>query len=203
MQTPTQLACAACDHLFVCPALDAHESAHCPHCGHHVTTWNPHAVRHSLALAFSALVLLLCATAYPFLGFAASGQVASMTLLDSALALFSYGAPVLAGIVFALILAGPLCLLACLIALLCAIHWQISSPLLPRLGRWLGYLNSWNMVEVFLIGTLVSLVKISSMATIHLGFAFWAFVGFTLCTVAAVATLDRVQLWRAIARLQS
>ncbi len=124
-----------------------------------------------------------------------------MTLLDSALSLFAFGQPMLAGVVFVLILAGPLCLLACCITLLMALQWQWRSPHLPRLARWLGYLNSWNMVEVFLIGTLVSLVKISSMATIQLGFAFWAFVGFTLCTVASVAMLDRVQLWQAIRRL--
>ena len=195
------LACPACDHLFDCPVLQPLEAAHCPRCDHHLTTHNPHAVNHALALAMSGLLLLLCATAYPFLGFAASGQVASMTLLDSAVSLFAFGQPMLAGIVFVLILAGPVCLLACLILLLVALHWQIRSPHLPGVARWLTFLNSWNMVEVFLIGTLVSLVKISSMATVHLGFAFWAFVGFTLCTVASVATIDRVQLWRAIARL--
>jgi len=53
------------------------------------------------------------------------------------------------------------------------------------------------MVEVFLIGALVSVVKISSMASIQLGFAFWAFIGFTLCTIASVAMVDRVRMWRA------
>ena len=81
MTTAAKLACPACDHLFECPTLHAHQAAHCPHCDHHITTYNPHALNHALALALSALLLLLCATAYPFLGFAASGQVASMTLL--------------------------------------------------------------------------------------------------------------------------
>ena len=47
----------------------------------------------------------------------------------------------------------------------------VKPNMQPRLVH---FLHSWNMVEVFLIGTLVSVVKISSMATIALGYAFWA-----------------------------
>lgn len=194
-------ACRTCDLLFELPELAWHEAAHCPRCDHHVTTERPRHIEHALALAFSGLLLLLCSTAYPFLGFATSGQVESMTLLDSATSLFAYDQKLLGVIVFALIFAGPVLLLLWLIVLLLLLHNQLAFPGLPYIARLVHFLHSWNMVEVFLIGTLVSVVKISSMANIQLGFAFWAFIGFTLCTIASVAMVDRVRMWKDIGEL--
>ncbi len=191
-------ACQICDLLFELPDLKFHQAAHCPRCDHHVTTARPRHTEQALALAFSGLLLLLCATAYPFLGFSTSGQVESMTLLDSATALFTHDQPLLGIIVFILIFAGPVLLLVWLIVLLLLLHYQKPLPWLPYIARWVHFLHSWNMVEVFLIGALVSAVKISSMASVQLGFAFWAFIGFTLCTIASVAMVDRVRMWRDI-----
>jgi paraquat-inducible protein A len=54
------------------------------------------------------------------------------------------------------------------------------------------------MVEVFVIGVIVSLVKIHHMATVVVGLSFWAYVGFSLCFAATMASLDRLQVWREI-----
>ena len=194
-------ACRTCDLLFELPPLSWHEAAYCPRCDCHVTTERPRHIEQALALACSALLLLFCSTAYPFLGFATAGQVESMTLLDSATSLFAYDQKLLGAIVFALIFAGPVLLLLWLIALLLVLHYRLPLPALPYIARLVHFLHSWNMVEVFLIGTLVSVVKISSMASIQLGFAFWAFIGFTLCTIASVAMVDRVRMWKDIGEL--
>ena len=196
-------ACQICDLLFELPELEYHEAAYCPRCNHHITTERPRHIEQALALAFSGLLLLLCSTAYPFLGFATSGQVETMTLLDSATSLFAYDQPLLGIIVFVLIFAGPVLLLFWLIVLLLLLRFQLPLPWLPYIARWVHFLHHWNMVEVFLIGALVSVVKISSMASIQLGFAFWAFIGFTLCTISSVAMVDRVRMWKDIDRLMN
>jgi paraquat-inducible protein A len=54
------------------------------------------------------------------------------------------------------------------------------------------------MVEVFVIGVLVSLVKIGAMATVILGISFWSYVGFAICFTATLSSLDRFQMWREI-----
>jgi paraquat-inducible protein A len=59
-------------------------------------------------------------------------------------------------------------------------------------------LSPWSMVEVFVIGVLVSLVKIAAMATVILGVSFWAYVGFAVCFTATLSNLDRLQMWREI-----
>jgi paraquat-inducible protein A len=57
------------------------------------------------------------------------------------------------------------------------------------------------MVEVFLIGVIVSLVKIAAMATVVLGISFWAYVAFTICFTLALSNLDRYQCWHLIEQL--
>ncbi len=196
------VACPVCDTLFHLPSLAPLQTAHCPRCEHKISKHRPRSMDHALALAVSAVLLLLCSTAYPFLGFAASGQIATMTLLDSAMSLYGYGQPVLGAIVFVLVFAAPCALLMLLVLLLVLIRYERGVVLLPWLARMMQALNSWNMVEVFMIGVLVSLAKISSMASVQLGYAFWAFIGFTLCTLAGVSVLDRVELWQRIRLLQ-
>ncbi len=198
-----QHACHRCDYLFSLPSLVDHQSAYCPRCAQHLTTYRANNVQLALALSTSGLLLLLCATAYPFLGFAKAGQMTTMTLLDSATSLFAFDQPVLGSIVFVFILFAPGALLALLTLLLTMLHYELRHPRLPQLARLVRFLSSWNMVEVFLIGVLVSVAKISSMASIQIGFAFWAFIGFTLCIIASVSLLDEVQMWRAISRLLS
>ena len=53
----------------------------------------------------------------------------------------------------------------------------------------------WNMVEVFLLGVLVSLLKLGSLAKLTLGTSFWAFVGLIICLTAALACIDHRELW--------
>ena len=56
------------------------------------------------------------------------------------------------------------------------------------------------MVEVFVIGVIVSLVKLASLATVVLGISFWAYVGFSICLTAAMTSLDRAYVWDEIER---
>jgi paraquat-inducible protein A len=54
------------------------------------------------------------------------------------------------------------------------------------------------MVEVFMLGVLVSLVKLAHLATIHAGTALWAF-GALMMTFAAVAmSFDPRAVWSRI-----
>ena len=73
-----------------------------------------------------------------------------------------------------------------------------SVPWLVPAGRFLFWLSPWSMAEVFIIGVLVSLVKIAAMASVVVGLSFWAYVGFAVCFTASLSSLDRLQMWREI-----
>ena len=64
-----------------------------------------------------------------------------------------------------------------------------------RVFRYLNVLAPWGMVEVFMLGVLVSIVKLAKMATIVPGPAVWALVGLMFVLAAASAALDPHEVW--------
>ncbi|MBA3652114.1 MAG: paraquat-inducible protein A, partial [Chthoniobacterales bacterium] len=58
----------------------------------------------------------------------------------------------------------------------------------------------WNMAEVFLVGVLVSLLKLGKLASLTVGISFWAFIALIFCLTAALASIHPRELW---ARLEA
>jgi paraquat-inducible protein A len=152
----------------------------------------------SLAFALAASALLAAACAFPFLSMKAGGLENAMTLPESALELYRNGRELLALLVLAFIMLVPALLLGALLALLVPLVRGRSAPWLVPAGRLVFALGPWSMVEVFVIGVIVSLVKLGAMATIVLGISFWSYAAFAVCLIAALSSLDRAYLWDAI-----
>jgi paraquat-inducible protein A len=63
------------------------------------------------------------------------------------------------------------------------------------LARWVHRARRWNMAEVFLVGVLVSLMKLGTLATLSIGTSFWAYVALIICLTAAIASIHPRELW--------
>ena len=62
-------------------------------------------------------------------------------------------------------------------------------------AKLLNRAEPWNMIEVFLVGVLVSLLKLEKLAEVHFGAGFWAFGAVMICMAAAISGIDRNELW--------
>ncbi|WP_085759331.1 paraquat-inducible protein A [Oceanicoccus sagamiensis] len=195
------VACPSCDLLADTSHLKHGETANCARCDHFLCQYKDDGIARSLSYSLSALVLLALACSFPFLSFKASGLESVMTLPQTALRLYDYGMTELSILVAAFILVIPLVILLLLLAICIPLYNNTPNPMLVKTGRMVFTLQHWAMAEVFLIGVIVSLVKIASMATVVLGISFWAYAGFTICFTLALSNLDRVQCWNAIEHL--
>jgi len=196
-------ACHECDLLITIEDLVEGGRASCPRCGHVIATNSPDGMTRSLAWALSAVLLLVASNLFPFLSLKASGLEQVMTLPGSAWALYEDGYWTVALLVMGPIVGIPSLILAAVIAILIPLRQgRRASHLIPA-ARLTFFLNPWSMVEVFVIGVLVSLVKIGAMATVVLGISFWSYVAFALCFIAMFANLDPMILWRRIEAVQS
>jgi paraquat-inducible protein A len=182
-------------------ALEPGNRASCPRCDHLLTTNTADGLTRSLAFALAAAMLLAMSMAFPFLSLQASGLEQVMTLPGSAYELYQDGYLSIAILVMGPIIGVPALMITTLVALLIPIRRGRPAPWLVPAGRFLFMLSPWSMVEVFVIGVLVSLVKIGAMATVFLGIAFWAYVAFAVCFTATLTNLDRVELWERIEEL--
>ena len=71
----------------------------------------------------------------------------------------------------------------------------IPARVVNALVRAMQQMYPWSMVEVFLLGVLVAIVKLSSMASIIAGPALWAWMGTTI-TLTVVLTFRLRRLIR-------
>ena len=196
------IACHGCDLLVDVADMENGSRAYCPRCGHFLTRYRDDMMSRVLAYSIAALILLAVSLSYPFLSFASSGLESVMTLGAAPGSLWDYGMHALALMVAAFIIVIP--------AFMMILMLSISIPaLMGKPAPWLGAstklvfeLESWAMVEVFIIGVIVSLVKIAAMADVVLGLAFWAYAAFTICFTLAMVTLDRYQSWEIIEALE-
>ncbi len=191
------MACHECDLLVSYPKLIAGSEVICPRCDHMMTKSPQNAANRMLAFAFSGLIFLLMSGFYPFLSFSASGQGRVVTLLQSLDVLVDEKQIILALMIMLVILVIPALFLMGVLYVIGSLKLQGSLP--PYGSQILGFilaLAPWSMVEIFLIGTLVSLVKISSLATVTLGMSFWAYILFTMLMISVLLHLDKVQIWQ-------
>ena len=199
--TASHMVCHECDLLVDLPALAAGQKAYCPRCGYLLTANRPNAQQTVFAASVAALLFLLLANAFPFLGFSASGQERTVTLLESVAILITEDLPSLAAIVFASIIAIPAAFLIGLIYVSSSLAIRRLLPGTRTVLRWVILMLPWSMAEIFIIGILVSFIKIVSLADVALGLSFWAYVFFSVSMVVATLNLDKREVWRNIRAL--
>jgi paraquat-inducible protein A len=202
MPSVQRSACPECDLMIAIDPLERGQRARCPRCYHLLSAPDPGALTRGLAFALAAIVLLVMANAFPFLELRSNGVERVMTIPLAGLELMRDGQEILAMFVLGPIVIIPALMLVAMVALLVPLRQGIAVAWLIPTGRLLFALNPWSMVEVFIIGVIVSLVKIAAMATVITGISFWAYIGFAICFTGAVANLDRYQVWREIEACQ-
>jgi len=195
------IACHGCDLLVNVAGLPDGGRAACPRCGHFLTRLRRDGVSRALAYAVTASVCLVIANSFSFLSMAAAGLESSMTLPQTAWALYDYGMWDLAILVAGFIVFVPAMLLGLVLAICIPLSLGRAAPWLTTAARLLYSVQEWSMVEVFLIGVVVSLVKLAQMAEVELGLSFWAYAAFSLSFTLALTTMDRFQCWEEIEQL--
>lgn len=175
--------------------LQPRQNAYCPRCDFRLAASRPDVEERLLAYSLSALIFLVLANLFPFLTLSASGLEQTVTLLGCIEVLFSASHHLLAVFVFASVVVVPALLLCCIAYVAASIHGQRELYGARVLLRWSMSIAPWNMAEIFLIGILVSLIKIVSMAKIELGLSFWAYVLFTIAMAMVSINLDRREVW--------
>ncbi len=198
-----RVACHECDLLVRIDSRAMHARARCPRCGHTLAVYTPDGPTRTLAFSLAAALLLVFSNSFPFLSLEASGIEQVMTLPRSAWALYLDGYWTIAMLVMLPIVGIPALMVGAMIALTVQLRRGEPAGWLVPTARFLFFLNPWSMVEVFVIGVMVSLIKIGHMAHVVLGIAFWSYVAFALCFIAAISNLDRMHLWRRIEEIQS
>ena len=190
--------CHECDLLLALPPLKTGEKAICPRCNNTLVRRQAGAAERSLALAIATLIMLGLSLSFPFLGFSLQGFSNGIELSETVSSLVGFHQSLVALIILLTVLVLPLLYLSALSWLCVGIIRGQPLPKSPLLARTLNYVTPWMMADVFVIGTLVSTIKIVGMAEVELGLSFWTVCGYALLLLFTTQSVDRDWLWQAL-----
>ncbi|MFS1289031.1 paraquat-inducible protein A [Pseudomonas piscis] len=192
------VACHECDLLMRKPTLAHGEKAQCPRCGYELYAHRHNVVQRSLALVIAALLLYVPANFLPIMQLDLMGQSSNDTVWSGVLGLFDTGMQGVAVVVFLCSMGIPLLKLICQLLVLLSIHWCIGRRYGLLLYRIYHHLRDWGMLEVYLMGVLVAIVKLADMASITVGLGLVCFIALLLIQVWLEVVMSPHQVWQAL-----
>jgi len=152
-------------------------------------------LRRVLALQWTALILWFIANMLPFLSLVVQGHEQVTTLMGASLTLYQEGMGWLAFVVALTTVVGPALLILSSLYLLLGIRSKRMLPGARKLLAWISHLRPWAMLDVFLLGVIVSFVKLVDLADVVIGPSFYAFIALMLVSAAAMSAFEPRLLW--------
>jgi paraquat-inducible protein A len=195
MPTDALIACPECDLLQRETALPPGGIARCGRCGAQLYRNHPDSLDRSLACTLGADVFMALANTLPIVGLKAGGDQVQTTLWGAVRALYAQDMWLVAGLVLLTTIVAPLTELAAMTYLLVPLKFNRIPRSMPQAFRALNLVRAWSLVEVFMLGMLVALVKLAHIASVIPGVALWSFGALMLLLAAARAAFDPHALW--------
>lgn len=172
----------------------------CPRCNAVLRTGRHAAIDHLLALSLAVPPLMIVGLTASFLTLSGGGLHRDASVLDAALAVGDGDAWALALAVGVMIIALPVIRAAALTYVLLPV--RLGRPPARHAARAFRLsitLRPWAMAEIFLIGVAVALVKVTGLASVSLGPAFWSYVLLGAVALMEDAALCQRSVWDLIA----
>jgi paraquat-inducible protein A len=192
------IACHECDLLMHHPHVGEEQKASCPRCGYELVVHRAQMQRRALALVLTALLLFIPANFLPIMSLNLLGQNAVDTVWSGVVGLYHSNMEIVAVVVFLCSMLIPLVKLLCQLLVLLSLPFPRWRPLGTQLYRAYHHLREWGMLEVYLFGILVSIVKLIDLADLHLGVGMACFIALMLAQVWLEVTMSPHQVWDAL-----
>lgn len=193
------MACHECDLIQRVRPSDQPAKFRCHRCNAVLVDHKVAGLDRPIALYLTAAIFFVLANGFPFLALKYEGMVQETTLISGIIELYRQGMPGLALLVGLTTIGVPA-------VELLGMLWVLLQLLLNRPPRYVSVvfrtilrLQTWSMLEVFMLAILVAVVKLADMATIIPGIGVYCFGVLIFILAAAAACLDRQRIWNRLA----
>jgi paraquat-inducible protein A len=191
---PQLIMCDNCDCVYRRIALAGGERARCECCGTILYSADRLKINQWLALTAAAAIVFLLANAYPVIRISLKGLHNEATLWQSVAALAHGEAAPIAMVAALTVIVVPLLQIVLLGWVLLFAWRERRAPAVVTALKVLTALRPWSMLEVFLLGVLVAIVKLSSYLTVVIGVGVWATAASTVL-ITIIASREIHWLW--------
>lgn len=189
------IVCHECDLLQREVELVAGGSAKCMRCGALLYRNTPNSIDNSLAFTVASIVFFVIANSYPILDIELSGNHSAITLYGATKSLWAQGMPLISIVVNLTAIVFPAIELCIMFYILFPMRFDVVPPAIPSMMRIIQAIKPWGMLEVFMLGILVSLVKLTGNFRVIPGVALWCYAGLTFTLAAMATSFNHRDLW--------
>lgn len=189
------IACHECDFLHRKPPIPEGGKALCTRCGAFLYQNTPNSLEKVLALNLAALLLLIMANVFPFISLKLSGRVETNVFISGALAIYRLGMREVGVLVILTSFIFPFLTITGMLYIFFPLTFGHRPWKMAQVYRLVQALAPWSLIGVFMLGVLISIVKLLDLATIIPGISLYSFVGLMVVSAAAKANLDASLIW--------
>jgi paraquat-inducible protein A len=192
--------------VIVCPACDlAHRNdstagtqrTRCARCRAPLHRLQTARLDTAIAVALCALVLFCLSNAYPLVAMQINGSSRSATLIDAARGFYDQGFVSLSALVLMTTVIFPLLQIAGILYLLMPLRRRRRARYQRPVFRLLMAIRPWILIEVFMLGSIVALVRLTMFAKVVPGIALLccALLMMTLAALTSLTTPPQFWAW--------
>ena len=190
-----QIACHECDLIHEIPIMPSRAAAVCVRCGCVLFRAKTNSIDRTLAWTLAGLVLYVVAVSFPFLTMK-NGPIGNETgLLTGIEFLYRQGIIPLAALVLLTCILIPLIQMLGLLYIFIPLKLNFRVKYAIPVFRLFKHIKPWSMMEIYMLGILVSIVKLGKMATIVPGVAVIAFGILIFVLNFALSAVDEHMVW--------
>jgi paraquat-inducible protein A len=169
----------------------------CPRCGSRLHLRKPASIEGTIALMAAAAALYIPSHLLPIMTVMELGAVTHNTIIGGMLTFWRSGAYPIAIVIFTASILIPFLKIAAL-SWLCAAATGKVHPSPAALGRIYWFtelLGRWSMIDIFVVGIMVSVVQLGNYMTVTPGPGALAFAGVVVLTMFAAMRFEPRLLW--------
>ncbi len=196
------IACRECDALHQKIPLAKNNRARCLRCGAVLYQYFSGNLDYLLMITITSAVLFLTANSLPIVELNVKGLTNQATLIGGIAHLWSSHRHLVAVLVSGVVMVAPLLECLAFIYLLVPLRFGHRVPGFHSILRIIQLIRPWGMLEVFMLGLVVTLVKLSGFARIIPGPALFAFSLLTFL-LALLSAFDPRHLWSMVDHQQT
>ena len=196
------IACHDCDLLQREIPLKPGCAATCSRCGAVLYRNATDSIDRTLAYTLSAAVVFVVANVFPIFAIEVQDSITAINLMGAVRSLWHQEMQAVSLVVLVTTVLVPSLELITMTYLLLPLKFLRVPPGYTLLLRLMRMVAPWGMIEVLMLGMLVSLVKLTSSFKVIPGVALWSFGVLTLLLAAAAASFSTRDVWARLDQVQ-
>ncbi len=194
MPNDIELNQALCLH---CRHVASASLPYCPVCDEPLHQRKPRSFERTLALTLAAVFFFIPANIFPIMKTVSITTYENNTIIDGIFYFFRHDEYFVGCVIFLASVFIPIFKIAVLFMLLYSVRYKSRWRLVDknRLYRTIHLIGKWSMLDIFVIGLMISMVQFGELAQVTTGLAASSFAAMVLLTMFATESFDTRLLW--------